>query len=159
VAQARALATRLDLHGVATSAEALAARLGTEVEAADETMPRQVLRQERDHWTLEYQGREFHVRDSKGMRLLAHLMRHPGREFHAAALVALAEGRPEPQNVTFGLEESERHRVSVTRAIHSLLDRVATAHPALGEHLERTVRTGTLCSYTPDPRVPTTWTS
>jgi hypothetical protein len=26
-----------------------------------------------------------------------------------------------------------------------------------GLHLEVTIRTGTFCSYTPDPRVPTKW--
>ena len=40
-----------------------------------------------------------------------------------------------------------------------VLDRIATAHPALGEHLARTVRTGTVCSYAPDPRLPSSWES
>jgi hypothetical protein len=47
--------------------------------------------------------------------------------------------------------------VSATRAIHAILARVTTAHPGLGEHLARTVRTGTLCSYHPDPRIPEVW--
>jgi hypothetical protein len=100
----------------------------------------------------------LHLRDSKGIRLLAHLLSHPGLEFHAAVLAAAADGRPDaPDPSAVGIEESERYRVSVTRAIHGLLARVSTAHPGLGEHLARTVRTGTLCSYGPDPRVPTVW--
>lgn len=53
---------------------------------------------------------------------------------------------------------SERARASVTRALRYALDRVAAHHPVLAEHLESTVRTGTYCSYVPDPRVPIRWT-
>jgi tetratricopeptide (TPR) repeat protein len=52
---------------------------------------------------------------------------------------------------------SERARVSVTRAIRSALARIRECSPPLGEHLERTIRTGTYCSYTPDPRAPIDW--
>ena len=37
------------------------------------------------------------------------------------------------------------------------MTRIAEGNPALGRHLEATVRTGTFCSYQPDPRVPTAW--
>jgi tetratricopeptide (TPR) repeat protein len=46
---------------------------------------------------------------------------------------------------------SERARVSVTRAIRQAIVRVAEHHPELGEHLDRTIRTGTYCAYVPDP--------
>jgi AAA ATPase domain len=49
---------------------------------------------------------------------------------------------------------SERARVSVTRAIRAALARIREHSPTLGEHLERTIRTGTFCSYVPDPRAP-----
>ena len=52
---------------------------------------------------------------------------------------------------------SERARVSVTRAIRAAIDRVATGCPAAGDHLKRTIRTGTYCSYVPDPRAPIAW--
>jgi tetratricopeptide (TPR) repeat protein len=52
---------------------------------------------------------------------------------------------------------SERARVSVTRAIRSALARIREHSSALGDHLERTIHTGTYCSYTPDPRVPIDW--
>jgi tetratricopeptide (TPR) repeat protein len=52
---------------------------------------------------------------------------------------------------------TERARVSVTRAIRGAMDRLAAQDAALGRHLEATVRTGTFCSYTPDPRVPMGW--
>ena len=54
---------------------------------------------------------------------------------------------------------SERARVSVTRAIRQAILRVGAHHPELGEHLERTIRTGTYCAYTPDPRAPAAWRS
>jgi hypothetical protein len=37
------------------------------------------------------------------------------------------------------------------------MERIAGYHPALAEHLERTIRTGTTCSYLPDPRLAATW--
>ena len=52
---------------------------------------------------------------------------------------------------------AERSRVSVTRAIRASLERITEHNALLGAHLEATVRTGTFCSYTPDPRVPILW--
>jgi tetratricopeptide (TPR) repeat protein len=52
---------------------------------------------------------------------------------------------------------SERARVSVTRAIRSALARINEHSSALGDHLERTIQTGTFCSYRPDPRLPINW--
>lgn len=51
----------------------------------------------------------------------------------------------------------EQARLSVTRAIRSVLRKVEKAHPELGEHFTATIKTGTFCSYTPDPRVPLHW--
>jgi tetratricopeptide (TPR) repeat protein len=52
---------------------------------------------------------------------------------------------------------SERARVSVTRAVKSAVARIKEHSSGLGDHLVATVRTGTYCSYTPDPRVPVSW--
>jgi tetratricopeptide (TPR) repeat protein len=52
---------------------------------------------------------------------------------------------------------SERARVNVTRAIRAALARIAEHSPDLGRHLDSTVRTGTFCSYVPDPRLPPAW--
>jgi DNA-binding NarL/FixJ family response regulator len=43
----------------------------------------------------------------------------------------------------------ERFRVNVSRAVRSALSRIAERHAALGMHLERSIRTGTFCSYKP----------
>jgi hypothetical protein len=52
---------------------------------------------------------------------------------------------------------SERARASVTRAVRQAIARIHKYHPALGEHLDRAIRTGTYCVYQPDPRVPPAW--
>ncbi|CAM3315843.1 hypothetical protein [Halomonas lysinitropha] len=51
----------------------------------------------------------------------------------------------------------ERARTSTTRSLRYALDRIARHHSSLGEHLERTVRTGTYFAYEPDPRAPVNW--
>lgn len=48
---------------------------------------------------------------------------------------------------------AERARTAVTQRVRSTVRRIADAHPALGNHLERSVRTGTYCSYRPDRAV------
>jgi tetratricopeptide (TPR) repeat protein len=52
---------------------------------------------------------------------------------------------------------AERARVNVTRAIRSALDRIGEQSESLGRHFDATIRTGTFCSYGPDPRAPITW--
>ena len=52
---------------------------------------------------------------------------------------------------------SERARAGVTRAVRQAITRIAEHRPQLGEHLSRTIRTGTYCSYMPDPRAPGRW--
>jgi tetratricopeptide (TPR) repeat protein len=52
---------------------------------------------------------------------------------------------------------SERARAGVTRAIRQAIARIGDHHPRLGEHLGRTIRTGTYCEYSPDPRAPAGW--
>jgi tetratricopeptide (TPR) repeat protein len=54
---------------------------------------------------------------------------------------------------------SERARAGVTRAIRQAISRFADHLPQLGEHLSRTIRTGTYCAYMPDPRSPARWQS
>ncbi|MFP3899751.1 MAG: hypothetical protein ACLFXM_02770 [Acidimicrobiia bacterium] len=52
---------------------------------------------------------------------------------------------------------AERARTSVTRSLRYAITRLAEHHPTLATHLERAVRTGTYCSYTPDPLAPVAW--
>lgn len=54
---------------------------------------------------------------------------------------------------------AERARVNVTRAVRAAMTRIQEHSPALGEHLSRTIRTGTFCSYQPDPGFTPRWRS
>jgi tetratricopeptide (TPR) repeat protein len=179
--------------------------------AASTTTETNVFRREGDYWSVVFEGRTVRVRDIKGMRYLALLLAHPGREFHVLDLVAAETG----QQVALGdagemlderakgayrrrlaeieadieqaraLEDaereaqadaerdflmrelaravglggrdrrigsaSERARSGVTRAVRQGITRIGEHHPQLGEHLTRSVRTGTYCAYVPDP--------
>ncbi len=186
-------------------------------------------RRDGEYWSIDYEEDTFRLKDSKGLRYLARLLREPGRELHALDLVAgerpgvrpvrtpepgLASSSPgdmgetldaqakaeyrrrldeledeldeaqafgDPERLARAQEErdflvgelvgaiglggrdrrmgspAERARVSVTRAIRSALARIHEHSPALGDHLERTIHTGTFCSYAPDPRAPADW--
>ena len=52
---------------------------------------------------------------------------------------------------------TERARLNVTRSIRSAIGRISDHSSVLGEHLAATVKTGTFCAYTPDPRSPIAW--
>ena len=52
---------------------------------------------------------------------------------------------------------AERARQSVSKAIKQAVDKLASLDCALGDHLRVTVRTGTFCSYVPDPQAPVAW--
>jgi hypothetical protein len=54
---------------------------------------------------------------------------------------------------------SERARLSVTRAIRSAVRRIAGELPALGAHLDESIRTGTFCSYQPESSSEPRWST
>ena len=51
-------------------------------------------RREGDFWTVTYEGSVFRLRDTRGVRYVARLVQHPGREFHSLDLVAVDRGSP-----------------------------------------------------------------
>ena len=65
---------------------------------ASATAETNVFRREGDYWSVVFEGHTVRVRDLKGMRYLAQLLAHPGREFHVLDLVAAETG----QQVAFG---------------------------------------------------------
>lgn len=188
----------------------------------------QIFRCEGEYWSIVYEGQTTRLRDLKGLRYLALLLSHPGRDFHVFDLAAPTSAQPAPGgpgDVSLGarfvdagplldsrakaayrrrladiqedideatsmgdtsraeqartereflLKElsravglggrdrraslsSERARVSVTRALRLAIERISQHHPKLGEHLCRSVRTGTYCAYMPDCQLPTVW--
>jgi DNA-binding XRE family transcriptional regulator len=113
--------------------------------------------QEGDTWTIVHQGSILLVRDSKGIRYIAELLRNPGRDI--SALVLLAAGGPPGSNDVDGARPpaTERARLSVTRAIRRALFRIATMRPSLGQQLQAALRTGAHCAYRPEPHSSTAW--
>lgn len=51
-----------------------------------------LLRRDGEYWTVAFDDSEARLRDSKGLRYLAHLLSHPQREFHVLELVSLMAG-------------------------------------------------------------------
>jgi len=52
---------------------------------------------------------------------------------------------------------SERARLNVTRAMKAAIDRIGRNDPALGQLLNKSIKTGTFCSYAPDPAAVVSW--
>jgi tetratricopeptide (TPR) repeat protein len=57
---------------------------------------RHVFRREGEYWSIVFEGDRFRLRDTKGLRYLARLLREPGREFHALDLVASSSAERQP---------------------------------------------------------------
>ncbi len=196
---------------------------------------------EGEYWAIGYGRKYFRLKDTKGLGYLAHLLRHPGVEFHVLDLAGgIASQREKGSQSTHGLprgaedlekagihigslgdagemldeqakiayrrrlselreelEEakqvgnieraesaeqeidaltselsravglggrnrraasaSERARQSIGKTIKSVLERIAQSDAALGDILSRCIKTGTVCSYQPDPDFPIAW--
>src|SRR6267378_2311034 len=52
-----------------------------------------IFRKEGEYWTVGMGGNEFRLKDTRGLGYLAHLLRHPGVEFHVLDLVGGIAGR------------------------------------------------------------------
>lgn len=52
---------------------------------------------------------------------------------------------------------SERARLNVTRATKAAIDRIGRNDPDLARWLSKSIRTGTFCSYLPDPAAQVSW--
>jgi len=73
-------------------------------------------------------------------------------ELERRAAQLLSTGRRRP-----GSTPAERARLNVTRTLLDAVRRIAAADAKLGRHFQAAVRTGTLCAYLPDPRLPIEW--
>jgi hypothetical protein len=93
-AEAWQSALTLGMSELAARAEPLQASTPRRAPARPD-QPVQTFRREGELWTIVYSGKQIRLRDMRGMRYLARLLREPGREVHACELVAL-EGRPPP---------------------------------------------------------------
>jgi tetratricopeptide (TPR) repeat protein len=89
----RAAHTILDRLETAQPADEAAADRRHEA-SGDRSVATVELRREGDYWSLLYEGHTIRVRDLRGIRYLARLLAHPGREFHVLDLVAAETGKP-----------------------------------------------------------------
>jgi tetratricopeptide (TPR) repeat protein len=85
-------------RGQQAAVELRAARVTLdEIEAkASATVDSNEFRREGDYWSVVFERRTVRVRDLKGVRYLAQLLAHPGREFHVLDLVAAETGQRVP---------------------------------------------------------------
>ena len=51
-----------------------------------------IFRREGEYWTIADQGRVLRLKDTKGLRYIAYLLRYPDHEFHVLDVVAAVEG-------------------------------------------------------------------
>jgi hypothetical protein len=61
--------------------------------------PTPTFRYENDVWTITYQGTTFHLKNVRGLRYIAHLLRNPYKKFHALDLVAMTLEEATEQSV------------------------------------------------------------
>lgn len=137
----------------------------TPLMASGDVLP-QIFRREGEYWTVAFDGLVCRLRHTRGMQHLSVLLGRPGERVPAIELAGSPLAGPPPFTEVFTGEgtgsrtatrDAERARVNVTRHLSRVISRIAAHHPALGRHLETTIRTGTLCSYTPDSRLMTRW--
>jgi pimeloyl-ACP methyl ester carboxylesterase len=202
----------------------------TDKPASTRAKPPNMFRSEGEYWTVSYGGRVSRFKDSKGLRYLAYLLRHPNSEFRATTLArvsrrngsaaeashmsecpsevsgdagevldvqAKASYRQRIKDLTEELNEAkrmgdekrgltleeeiealsaelaravglrgrdrraassaERARVNVTRTIRIAIGRIKEHDSGLANYLDKTIRTGTFCSYQPDPERHVFW--
>jgi tetratricopeptide (TPR) repeat protein len=214
----RALALALRLEGVGQ------APLPDGTDVAGGRPGEYAFAQEGDYWTIAFAARTVRLRTSKGLAMLAILLRRPGVAVRAIDLVVHEEPEGDEQRPRwFGdagevldarakrayerraeqlsellvqarsvgdgesaatvkeelgflaselargvgiggrhrraASNDERARVSATRALRAAIAKISDVHPTLGRHLQITIRTGAMCVYVPDPRVPASWLS
>jgi hypothetical protein len=89
---------QLVLHLADEPARAFQAAATAAAAAAVAEAEGHLFRQEGEYWTVVFEGSVVRLRDAKGLRHLARLLAHPGREFHATELEA-AQSRPSPAAV------------------------------------------------------------
>jgi hypothetical protein len=75
-----------------------------EAQSAARTSEPAVFRREGEYWTVAFNGRDFRMRDAKGMRYLARLLARPGEELHALDLARTADDQPATAALPDGLQ-------------------------------------------------------
>src|ERR1700730_231340 len=97
-----------------------------------------VFRKEGEFWTVGYGGKSFRLKDSKGLGYLAHLLRHPGAEFHVLDLAGgiasqrddddAGQAQPHSPRGDEYLEKAEIHIGGLGDAVETLEEQVKVAY-------------------------------
>jgi hypothetical protein len=87
IERAEALRATLEESAVGSGKSAVKTEHATEPETGEREPETNFFRHEGDFWTLAYEGAVCRVKDAKGLHYVAHLLRHPGREFHVLDLI------------------------------------------------------------------------
>jgi hypothetical protein len=138
-------------------------RADTAASLALRPLPEQLFRNDGEYWTLAFEGIIYRIKDIRGLHYLARLLQNPDKELHVLTLVtgsADPQGGAQAQFSPLGLSDegsTERARINVTRAIKAAIKKIAVSHSALGQYLSRTIKTGTFCSYVPEPHQSSSW--
>jgi tetratricopeptide (TPR) repeat protein len=85
-----------------------------------------IFRREGDYWSVVFEGRTVRVRDLKGVRYLAELLAHPGREFHVLDLVAAETGQRMPSGDA-GVILDEQAKTAYRRRLAEIEDDIEQA--------------------------------
>src|ERR1700687_3916276 len=77
--------------------ETRSARSGS-ANSGDGSVKKGVFRNEGEYWTVGCGGKDFRLKDTKGLGYLAHLLRYPATEFHVLDLVGgIADAREDDE--------------------------------------------------------------
>jgi hypothetical protein len=110
-----------------------------------------------EFWTIAFAGQVCRLRDTRGIRYVAHLLAHPTARIAAVELVAVTRSKSAAEPKGEDNSDRERARVTVTKGIKAALQRIREANGKLADHLDATIKRGYVCSYNPDPRVSIEW--
>lgn len=131
----------------------------TALTSANDHKP-QIIRREGEFWTVEFAGGVTRMRDTVGVRYLAYLLIRPNLEVSSLDIYIAGSRGAAPagdDGAAGDGQAAERARINVTRALKGVLGRIALHSPGLSDHLHATLRTGSCCSYRPDPRLAVDW--
>jgi hypothetical protein len=67
-----------------------------------------VFRKEGDYWSVGYEGDSARLKDARGFRYVAHLLRHPGTEFHVLDLYGRIVSQREDNEISQSINGSPR---------------------------------------------------
>jgi len=118
-------------------------------------------RLEGEYWTIAYDGTVFRLRHTKGLHCVAYLLGRPGEDVRATDLLNAAgkhsQPSPDPSSPQTLPANLERQRILVTKHIKAATRKIAAQDASLGHHFGTCIKTGSACSYRPDPARPIAW--